>query len=385
MKLLWLLLVIWQLTNNANGSPNRYVRQTDSSCFTPAGEKGLCINIRRCNSLMTMMREQGKDPRIVAFLKKTKCGVDGKDPKACCPDAVDSGRILPESTEAPVTQPTAAPQPTHPTSDKFKCGESAIEPTRVVGGRDARLGNWPWMVGLAYRIRGAKTAPANMKCGATLISSQWVITAAHCVDDNALKELDLAYARVGDLDLDDKINDGANPSDALVDKFFIHSQYNNTVKQNDIALIRLKEPVQFSKNLHPICLLSGPQYKEDSFYDRKMPYVTGWGATGWAGKSTSILQEAQLKMVPHAKCQEQFSNVKGALINEKVLCAGENGKDTCQGDSGGPLIIPDGKTNLFYLGGVVSYGIGCNSGYPGVYTRIAQYIDWINEITGESF
>lgn len=81
-------------------------------------------------------------------------------------------------------------------------------------------------------------------------------------------------------------------------------------------------------------------------------------------------------------CKQAFTTFKTAVIDERILCVGllQGGKDSCQGDSGGPYVIgkPEGKTAYFYQIGVVSYGFRCaEPGYPGVYSRVTQFLDWI--------
>lgn len=101
------------------------------------------------------------------------------------------------------------------------------------------------------------------------------------------------------------------------------------------------------------------------------------------GPSSPTLQAVNLPVVSNEACSRAFASIKSTTIDERVLCAGflQGGKDACQGDSGGPLMEGkvEGKNSTFYQIGVVSYGFRCaEQGYPGVYTRVASFVDWIN-------
>jgi secreted trypsin-like serine protease len=109
--------------------------------------------------------------------------------------------------------------------------------------------------------------------------------------------------------------------------------------------------------------------------------VAGWGHTSHGGSTSRVLRSVGVSMVPRATCSAMYHHAN--TITEEMVCAGaaEGGKDACQGDSGGGLVIrrADGA---WVLPGVVSFGKGCGDPrYPGVYTRVASYIDWIHRHT----
>lgn len=377
MKLLWRVQIIWAVCLCLCSSvlSQRNNRQSGiATCKSPE----TCISIRRCPPLLDLLREQGRNPQVAASLRQKHCGTENGTPKVCCPQSSSSfsGGPSPSISDQQNRNPTSSSS-----GDFSECGRSEKKDTRIVGGKNATLGDWPWMVGLSYR---SPTNPGpDFRCGATLISRQWVVSAAHCVRNIGNYEVD--FARIGDLDLDDSVNDGASPVDAQIDRIVPHPEYSTNPMLNDIALIHLKNPVQFTANIRPICLLSGAEYRANEYYNRKQPFIIGWGAVGWREKSSSRLQEASIKVIEQSKCAQQYISQRTALINEKIICAGEPGKDTCQGDSGGPLIFPNNTEVRFYLGGIVSYGIRCATNYPGVYTRVSQFIGWINQVTGEKF
>ncbi|XP_026477686.1 venom serine protease Bi-VSP-like [Ctenocephalides felis] len=163
--------------------------------------------------------------------------------------------------------------------------------------------------------------------------------------------------RLGELDLA-STNDGAHPIDI-------------PIAENHAR-----------KSVKPICLPTPSDVRNDD-YVRKFPFVAGWGALRFGGPSATKLQELQIPVVTNEQCKENYASFKAQIIDERVLCAGyaNGGKDACQGDSGGPLMLPinDNRDGYhYYLIGVVSYGFKCaEPGFPGVYTRVSQFLPWI--------
>ena len=152
-----------------------------------------------------------------------------------------------------------------------------------------------------------------------------------------------------------------------IEKLVIHSSYDANSQDNDIALLKLKTPIQYNARALPVCL---PSSDLPSGTDC---WITGWGALQEEGNSPAILQQAKVPLVSKQAC----GYVYGSLTTS-MRCAGyHTGKiDSCQGDSGGPLVCRVNKR--WHLMGAVSWGIGCaRKGYYGVYADIVHLKSWI--------
>lgn len=115
--------------------------------------------------------------------------------------------------------------------------------------------------------------------------------------------------------------------------------------------------------------------------------ATGWGDTRKGGQISNVLLEVRVRIWSNSECANQYKSIDN-YVSENMLCAGEPGKDTCQGDSGGPLNCPVTKFRpgqpQYKICGITSWGAGCgHNGYPGVYTRVSKYINWIDQHTGD--
>ncbi|XP_022176326.1 venom protease-like isoform X2 [Myzus persicae] len=250
---------------------------------------------------------------------------------------------------------------------------------RILGGSESQLGAWPWMVALGYKNSQKKNDSIEWHCGGTLISNTHVLTASTCVTNTGSKVL--TVARLGELDLDPMVDDGALPLDVPIKRIVNHEGYDSKKIINNIAILVLKNSVTFNELIQPICLpaLLDMDNVEKS---KNIPFVVGWGSINASPqtneKTSTSLMEVQIPISNITQCKQAYSNYK-SVIDDKVICAGypEGGKDSCRGDSGGPLMWS--KRNQFYLIGVVSYGFAeCGDpGHPGVYTRVASYMDWI--------
>ncbi|XP_065204629.1 venom protease-like [Planococcus citri] len=371
--LLYPLFVVLLFCCDAFGSSvhRRIIRQTGDSCRTPNNEAGNCMNIKNCphlnDKLKGTLNQKDRD-----LLSKSQCGRDTTGVKVCC-------NLNSNETTVPRTGDPVNPTGSNNTAatDYSICGKSKRNTNKIVGGQNSSLGDWPWIVAIGYR------RPSNpntlWECGGSLISDRWVITAAHCIE--GIGSLVLTTARMGDLHLDDLVEDGASHVDIAIEKSFVHPQYSSTMNVNDIALLRLKTPVTFTKNLRPICILTKEDYKKDDFYVNKSPFIAGWGNTQARGYKSDMLLETQVDVVDIPTCGKQY--LAGGLrspIDSRLICASRMGKDSCQGDSGGPLMLPVGSS--YYLAGHVSYGVGCaNPNFPGVYTKVAYFTDWIKSTT----
>lgn len=261
---------------------------------------------------------------------------------------------------------------------------------RIVGGIETGIDEFPWMALLEYTFKD--TGKKVFGCGGSLIDERHILTAAHCLFENPV----LTSVRLGEWNTSTELDcfppvppftvsdDCADPPiDVAVSKIFKHPSYNKDGQEyNDIAVIRLEKSVNYSYFIKPICLPSDENLRNKTNFAGMKFIVSGWGRT-----ETSVSSDTKLKTsvdgVNLVECNAAYQQL-GRVITDKQLCAGgKKSRDSCQGDSGGPLmtLYQENKQNYAYLAGVVSFGPQkCGlKGWPGIYTRVGAYVDWIKE------
>ncbi|PSN49651.1 hypothetical protein C0J52_14792 [Blattella germanica] len=228
---------------------------------------------------------------------------------------------------------------------------------RIVGGVDANIEDIPYQVSFKYY--------GDHRCGASIISNNWVVTGAHCLDGINYNEVQIS---AGNSD----VNYGEFHTS---DGFVAHPRYDYYTIDYDIGVVHasnLSEPIDYRIGVQPIALAaSEPNAGE-------IATVSGWGTTSSGGSTLSNqLQVVQVPIVDRQQCNDAYSEYGG--ITRNMICAGleEGGKDSCQGDSGGPLVV-NGE-----LAGIVSWGAGCGSAdFPGVYSNVATLREFVVSETG---
>ncbi|KAM6973022.1 ST14 transmembrane serine protease matriptase a [Aplochiton taeniatus] len=254
--------------------------------------------------------------------------------------------------------------------ENCNCGKSQFRTSRIVGGQAAEEGEYPWQVSLHLKNQGHV-------CGASIINERWLVTAAHCVQDDAK----VRYSQPGTWEAymglhTQSLKTGRNVVRRDLRQIISHPYYNAYTFDNDIALMELESPLTFTDFIRPVCL-PAPQH---DFPVGDSVWISGWGATREGGTGAIVLQKAEVRIINGTVCNELMSG----QITSRMLCAGvlKGGVDACQGDSGGPLSSPTlgGRT---FLAGVVSWGDGCaRRNKPGIYSTVTKFRGWITEKTG---
>ncbi|XP_053271940.1 chymotrypsinogen A [Pleuronectes platessa] len=240
------------------------------------------------------------------------------------------------------------------------CGQAPIN-TRIIGGQTATPGDWPWQVSLVLF--------GTHRCGGSLINDQWVMTAAHCITGSG-RNVTVYLGRFN--------QSGPNPNEVsrTIAQAKCHPSYNTLTFNNDICLLKLSSPVNFTNYIQPVCLADA----NSILHSGVSTWVAGWGTTRPnGGNASDTLQEANLDIVGNKECQ--CNSIFD--ITDKMICAWvrAGGIDSCQGDGGGGLVTKVGSG--WAAVGIVSFGNGCaKPNVPGIYTRVSEYMEWISNITG---
>jgi len=260
-----------------------------------------------------------------------------------------------------------------------KCGKNIQLDDRIIGGRKASLGQYPWIARLGVSMAFVGIFVTYGWEGA-LINERYVVTAAHCVADEPL--LYLSVVRLGEnyasSDHDCSNTLCAPPvQDFKPEAMIVHKLYTKEKYGHDIALIRLDRPAVLNDFVVPICLPFG-QLMDKNFTSQPME-VAGWGVTNSSTGSTSNdILFIHIDMLPLEICEIFFR--KSTTVGPGQIClGGQKNIDTCTGDSGGPLMKAESVDGppKYFLFGVVSFGAKkCGSG-PAIYSDVRYYLPWI--------
>jgi Trypsin/Secretion system C-terminal sorting domain len=238
------------------------------------------------------------------------------------------------------------------------------EPTKIVGGANANIAEFPWQV---YYESG------KYLCGGSIIDQNWVVTAAHCTKNSNGNTIpaDSMDIRVGASSYPT-----INGKKYYVSDVIVHSGFNSQTLNNDIALLKIAGPINYT-NATPIKLVSSIDVAAGATDPGVMAWVTGWGLIRVTPQTLpSNLQKVQLPIVSNA----QAAIVWGTIPLTDIMAGYLNGtKDACNGDSGGPLVVK--VLNEYKLAGLVSWGSSNCDTYGG-YTRVSALEEWIYSNTG---
>jgi secreted trypsin-like serine protease len=243
---------------------------------------------------------------------------------------------------------------------------SIVSPARdasaVVGGSPTTIEAHPWQALVIV-------ASDSRLCGGSIIDSQWIVTAAHCVVGASPDGLDV---HVGTSTLRGR----SAGNRAMVVEIVVHPDWDASAYRNDVALLRLAEPLAFGSSVAPIRV---PVSQDPNAWPPvgTAATISGWGSTEFEGDPSNQLRAAQIQILgspDRGDCGSYGSSFDGVV----EICAGvpTGGIDACQGDSGSPLVVDVEGTPV--LAGVTSVGFECGRvDYPGIFTRLTTFVLWM--------
>ncbi|XP_039443785.1 serine protease easter-like isoform X1 [Culex pipiens pallens] len=329
--------------------------QLNEDCTTPGGQHGTCVPVRDCSFVREIFAKVSSREDQLNVLRY-RCGTLAGSGKVlvCCPRLVSASG----------------------------CGRLTLQ-NKIVGGEETEPNEFPWTVRLVYLRNGVR----QFRCGGSLISEYYVLTAAHCVVE--LRTYELIAVRLGEWDtttqVDCKEEDNGEKTcnrfphrDIFVERVIPHDQYSRTSKnhEHDIALIKLSKRAPSTDSISPICVPTADMASELRV-DRESFVVAGWGKSSDLDSSSIRKLKVTLPGKPMAKCTKAYASQSVEFTENQLCVGGTAGRDSCRGDSGGPLMVI--IDNHWHLAGIVSVGpVDCGTeGIPGIYTRLGSYLGWI--------
>ncbi|KAM3912913.1 urokinase-type plasminogen activator [Leptodactylus fuscus] len=275
----------------------------------------------------------------------------------------------------PVCEEKKDPEPT--------CGLRQHKLYKIVGGTNSPIESHPWIAAL-YQINRRNRNQQFFQCGASLIHPCWVVTAAHCFPDSDFPEPKDYAVTLGKshLDTENKYRE----QKFLVEKIILHQDYSDKsgALNNDIALVKIRSEsgqcASMTDYVQTVCLPS----TDLKFSDGTQCEIAGFGKETYDSyKFSQTLKSVSVQLISQDVCQSH--DYYGKLINNNMICAGdpEWKVDACKGDSGGPLICQENGKMMLY--GIISWGEECaKKNRPGVYTRVTNYMQWIQDTMAEA-
>ncbi|XP_072024525.1 ovochymase-like [Amphiura filiformis] len=245
------------------------------------------------------------------------------------------------------------------------CGYPRVR-GKIVGGKISKHGQSPWMAMLwsnAFR---------KHVCGGVLLNQKWIVTTAQCFSDHGLNSSDTESFIIV-LGEHSRTEDDGTEVKVGVETVVINPNFDVNTYDSDIALIKFRQPITYTDYISPLCLPNEIQ-EQALVIPGKEGVITGWGREGDFAPSSRDLKRVRLSIVDQQECLDAHNY----LVTSNMFCAAATNRDACSGDSGGPLAMQDSDSR-WYLVGLVSWGIGCaNPRYPGVYSRVQRFRQWID-------
>ncbi|XP_055612827.1 CLIP domain-containing serine protease B8-like [Uranotaenia lowii] len=353
-----------------------------AKCDIPnEAEPGFCTSPQACDAFQNII--DGASPGRVGFIKALECN-SANETSVCCPRN-GANYTFPEITENFTSKIRLG--------NRFidnSCGYQAYE--GLIKGVMTSIDEYPWAALLFYKN-------GYQGCGGVLISSKFVLTAAHCVAGSAYRQHGpLTNIRLREYNLESdpdcvivkeagKYYEDCSPNklDRKPRSIIVHPLYEpDSFNQfHDIALVEIDPVGEYDDFIRPICLPEGNELgRLTAGSDLN---VCGWGRTDFFSEGSSTTRKSPIKMKAHLPlvdqrtCEYLYRAQKISLISGQICAGGRIGQDSCAGDSGSPLMLYNVQTGRWILAGIVSRGSStCGlEDRPGIYTYVKEYMPWI--------